>query len=90
MIGVILGAVGGALQFLLLKKLADAVTSNKDINTKTILLVFAQIPVPVCILLVCALWLRSQLLYCGIGMAFVLIALAVITFVVRMRRKSQK
>ena len=40
MIGVILGAVGGALQFLLLKKLADAVTSNKDINTKTILLVF--------------------------------------------------
>ena len=89
MIGAILGIIGGFAQFMLLKKLADTVTSGKEIGTRTIILVLAQISLPVCILTLCALLIKDQLLYCGIAMATALMLTSIITFVVRMRRKSK-
>ena len=90
MIGAILGITGCMAQFFLLKKLVNIVTSGKKFNVKIILCIAAQIPLPVCILLLCALFFREQLIYCGIGMAGMLLLLSIITFIVHMGKESKK
>lgn len=89
MIGFIWGAIGGAVQFLLLKKLALAITSGKEIDIKIVLCIIGQIFFPICVLLLCALIILEQLVYCGIGIAAVLLICAVITFILRMRKGTK-
>lgn len=90
MIGAILGIIGGAVEYILLKRLALSATSGKEINTTVLVLnVFAQILLPVCLLVFCALAVRAQLLACGIAMAAALLISATVNFIVQMRRRSK-
>ena len=90
MIGAILGIAGGGAQFFILKKLVGAVTSGEKLNAKIILYILAQMPLMICILLLCAFFFREQLIYCGIGMAGMLLLLSIINLIARMRKESKK
>lgn len=88
MLGAILGIVGGALEYILLKRLATTATSGKETDTTVLIFnIFAQILLPVCVLLVCALLLREQLFSCGVAMAAALLIASTVNFIIRMRRR---
>ena len=80
MIGLLLGAVSGAVQFLLLSKFTSSVTGG-EFNAKAALFGVFQFFIPVAVLTVCAFLFRDGLVWAGIGMAAVLVAGALFRFV---------
>ena len=80
MIGLLLGAVSGAAQFLLLSKFTRSVTGG-NFDAKAALLGVLQFFIPVAVLTACALLFRDGLVWAGVGMAAVLVAGALFRFV---------
>ena len=84
MIGLIIGAVSGAAQFLLLSKFTASVTGG-TLCVKTALFGVSQFFIPVAVLLCCALLFPAGLMWSGIGMAASLVICALINFVFRLK-----
>jgi len=78
-LGFVIGAVSGTVQFFLLSKFTGAVTGGKSAK-KTALFAITQFLLPFAVLLACAFLLSGGLLLVGIGMATALIVCAVVRF----------
>lgn len=85
MLGFIIGGASGAAQFWMLSRFTQAITGG-TFNTKAVLLGVAQFLIPLIVLLVCALLLRNDLLWAGVGMASALLGCALARFI-KNRRK---
>ena len=79
MIGLLIGAISGAVQFWMLAKFTASVTSG-SITVKSVLLGVFQFFLPFIVLLCCALLLPDGLMWSGIGMAAELIICALLKF----------
>jgi len=80
MLGFIIGAVSGVIQFFLLAKFTGAVTKGK-ISGKTVLFVITQFLLPFAVLFICAILLGVEaLMMVGIGIAAALIISALVRF----------
>ncbi len=90
MIGFILGAAVGALQFFLLYRFTSAVTT-KGMSIASVTPGIIQFFLPLAILVPVAFLLRSQLIFVGAGLAAALICGAVIFFArTASRRKKEQ
>jgi hypothetical protein len=81
LIGLIIGVVSGAVQFLMLGRFTGSVTGG-SFNKKTALFAAAQFFLPLVILLGCALFLRESLLWAAVGMTVALVSCSVVRFFV--------
>ena len=79
LIGLIIGVVSGAVQFLMLGKFTGSVTEG-SFSKKTALFATAQFLLPLAVLLGCALLFRESLLWAAIGMTVALVSCAVVRF----------
>ena len=89
MIGVIIGAASGALQFWLLYRFTNAVTGG-NLNYKTVLFAVSQFLLPLLVLLGCALLRVDSLLFTGVAMAVSLITCAIFRFLIKVLRKQKQ
>ena len=80
MLGFLIGAVSGVIQFYLLLKFTTSVSGGK-ISGRTVIFAITQFLFPFAVLLLCALFLNENLMWVGIGMAASLIISAVVKFV---------
>ena len=81
MLGFIIGAVSGVVQYLLLSKFTGSLTGSK-FGKKTVLFAVTQFLFPFAVLVVCAFLLSDELLLVAIGIASALIISAVIKYIV--------
>jgi len=81
MLGFIIGAVSGVVQFWLLSKFTGSVTKGK-FTGKTALFAVTQFLFPFTVLLISAILLTESLLWTGVGMGAALIISAVIRFLI--------
>jgi len=79
LIGLIIGVVSGAVQFLMLGKFTASVTGG-SFNKKSVLFAISQFFLPLVILLGCALLYRKGLLWAAIGMTVALISCSAVRF----------
>ena len=79
MLGFIIGAASGVIQFWMLSKFTGAIILGK-LNSKVVLFAVSQFILPLIVLLCCSLLLPLSLLWAGVGMAVSLIFCAVIKF----------
>ena len=79
LIGLIIGAVSGVLQFWMLTKFTKAVTGG-GFSGKTALLGVSQFFLPLIVLLGCAFLLNNALLWAAIGMIAALVVCALARF----------
>lgn len=86
MLGFIIGAISGALQFWLLSKYTAAIISGQY-GTKMILFAVSQFLIPLAVLLGCAFILFESLHWAGAGMAASLMACAAFRFLVSGKRR---
>ena len=86
MLGIIIGAISGAAQFILLLIFTRAVSGGK-FDTKSVLLALCQFLLPLVVLLGSAFIVRDDLVWAGVSMASVLTVCAVVHFLVARRRK---
>jgi hypothetical protein len=86
LLGFIIGAVSGVVQFWLLSKFTGSVTKGK-FGGKTVLFAITQFFLPFAVLLISALLLLESLLWTGVGMGTALIVSAVIKFLIASRAK---
>jgi len=84
LLGFIIGAVSGAVQFFLLLKFTGSITGGK-FGKKTVLFAVTQFLFPFAVLLLCAFVLTDELLLVVGGMAAVLIGSAVVKFIITSR-----
>lgn len=84
MLGLVIGAASGAVQFWMLLKFVNAVTGG-ILNTKAVLLGVFQFFLPLVVLLSCALLFPGSLLPAASGMAGALIICAVTRFLITIR-----
>ena len=89
MAGLIIGAVAGAVQFIVLMKFTGAVTGG-GFSYKGALYGFAQFLIPLAVLLLVALLRMDMLLYTGIGIIAALIAGAGIKYALALRGKKRR
>ena len=82
LIGLVLGAASGVLQFWMLARFTKAVTDG-GLDRKAVFLGVFQFFLPLAVLIVCAFLLRDSLLWAGVGMAGSLSLLALIRYVVK-------
>ena len=80
LLGLIIGAVSGYLQFLMLASFTKAITSG-GIGNKAVLFGVMQFFLPLAVLIVCAFLLRESLIWASVGMAGVLLAFAFARFI---------
>ena len=80
LLGLIIGAVSGFLQFLMLAGFTKAITSGV-IEKKAVLFGVAQFFLPLAVLLVCAFLLRDSLIWAAVGMTGVLVVFAFARFI---------
>lgn len=85
MIGFFIGIIGGSIEFVLLYKFVNAITSGGRVSVVTILL---KLFVLAGALLLCAFTVPDELAWAGIGFVLPLILGAVIRFVVYMIKKA--
>ena len=85
MLGFIIGAISGVIQFLLLSKFIDEITRGKMTN-KAVIFAVSQFLLPLIVLISCALLLSQSLLLTGISMAATLIILAIIKLFLSVRK----
>ena len=86
MIGLIIGAVCGAIQFWMLSRFTRAVTGGA-LSIKTVLFGVSQFFMPVAVLLCCALLFPKGLMWSGIGMAAVLVVSAFTKFTITIKNR---
>ena len=82
LIGLILGAASGVVQFWLLALFTRAVTGG-GLDRRAVFLGVFQFFLPFAVLVGCAFLLRDALLWAGVGMAVSLSLLALIRYVVK-------
>lgn len=82
MIGFVVGLVSGAAQFWMLLKFTQAVTGG-TLSVKTALFGAFQFLVPLAVLFGCALLIRDDLLWAGVGMSCSLLGSAVTRFIMK-------
>jgi len=82
MLGFIIGAISGAVQFWLLSKFTGAITRNKDkVKRRTILFALIQFLMPFAVLVVVAFLLPGYLMLTAIGMAAALVVSAIVRYI---------
>jgi len=91
LLGFVVGAASGILQFWLLSVFTAAATggnaaAGSKFNYKTVLFAVLQFLLPLLVLLACALLLFESLLWAGVGMAASLIICAVARFLISRRQ----
>ena len=91
LLGLIIGAASGVLQFWLLSKftavVTDGNTAGGKLNNKMVLFAVSQFLLPLLVLLGCALLLFDGLLWAGAGMAASLIICAAARFLISRRQR---
>lgn len=80
MLGFVIGAVTGAVQYFLLSKFTGGLTRGK-VTGKTILFALIQFLMPFIVLVAVAFLLRDQLVFTAIGMASALMISAIVKFI---------
>ncbi len=85
MIGLLIGAASGVLQFWLLARFVRAITAG-SVNIKNMLLGLAQFFLPVGVLIGVAFIRREELLWAGVGIAGALLIGAVFKYWVLARK----
>ena len=85
MLGVIIGAASGIVQFLLLSSFTRAATHGK-ISGKAVFIALFQFLLPLIVLLCCALLLSQSILWTGVSMAASLTICAVSRFLLTLKR----
>ena len=80
LLGLIIGAASGFVQFCLLAKFTKAATGGA-MSKKAVLFGVCQFFLPIAVLLGCAFLLRDALLWAAVGMAAVLIIGAFVKFI---------
>ncbi len=86
-VGLIIGAVTGALQIFLLGKFVKAITSSGEGAPRALPLGFAQLLLPFIVLLAVAFIYREALLWAGLGAGTALIILAFVKALLGRRGK---
>jgi len=86
-LGFIIGAVSGIVQFFLLSKFTSSVTGGKS-GKRTVLFAITQFLLPFAVLVVCAFLLSSELMLAGIGIAAALIICAAVKFFIVSKAKK--
>jgi len=81
MLGFIIGAISGTVQYWLLSKFTASVTKGK-LSGKTVIFAITQFIFPFAVLLISAILLAESLLWTGVGMGAALIVSAVIRFLI--------
>ena len=84
MLGFVIGAAAGAVQFWMLTKFTGAVTRGTFSN-KTVLFAITQFLLPLAVLLSCAFLMSESLMWTGIGIAASLIICAAVRFILTLR-----
>ena len=79
LLGIVIGAASGTVQYFLLSKFTGSVTGGK-FGKRTVLFAITQFLFPFSVLVICALFLSTELLMVGIGMAASLVICAVVRF----------
>lgn len=89
MIGFLIGAASGALQFWLLSRFTRAITGG-GFNAKSALMGAGQFFLPIAVLLAIAAFMREWLLAAALGMAAALIGCALAKFIAARTRAREK
>ena len=76
-IGLLIGIAAGVVQYILLFKFITSITGGKA-SSKTVIFAITQFFFPFVILVLCALFWDTSLMWIGIGMAAALIVSAII------------
>ena len=84
LVGLIIGAVSGVLQFWMLTKFTQAVTGG-GLSGKTAMLGISQFFLPLVVLLGCAFLLNNALLWAALGMIITLVISAFAKFALNKR-----
>ena len=79
MLGFVIGAVSGTVQYFLLSKFTGSVTGGK-FGKKGVLFAITQFLFPFTVLFISAFFLSAELLMIGIGMAASLVVCALVRF----------
>ena len=87
LIGLIIGIVSGAVQFLMLAKFTSSVT-GESFNKKTALFAVFQFALPIIVLVGCALLIEGSLLWAAIGMTGMLMLCAFVRFILTSKKTS--
>ena len=82
LIGLVIGAASGFVQFWMLARFTKAVTGG-GLDRKAVFLGVFQFFLPLAVLVACAFLLRDSLLWTGVGMAVSLSVPALIRYVVK-------
>ena len=85
MIGLLIGAVFGALQFLILSRFTASITGGTP-GIRSVLFGVSQFFLPFAALLCCALLFPKGLVWSGIGMAAALVVCAIVSFASRLKK----
>jgi hypothetical protein len=88
-VGFLIGAASGALQFWLLSRFTRAITGG-GLNTKAALMGAGQFFLPLAVLLAVAAFMRAWLLAAALGMAAALIGCALASFIAARTRAREK
>jgi len=86
-IGLIIGIVSGAVQFLMLAKFTSSVT-GESFSKKTAFFAVFQFVLPIIVLVGCALLIEGSLLWSAIGMTATLMLCAFIRFILSNKKTS--
>lgn len=86
MIAFLIGVIGGALELSLLSKLVLALQQQKSGMMALIFLL--KLLVLVLTLTLCVIFFRSDLLWCGVGLALVLVGGSFIRFIIALRKQK--
>ena len=84
LLGLVIGAASGSLQFHMLSKFTKAITTG-TLNNKTVMLGVMQFLLPLAVLLGCAFLLNDSLLWAATGMAASLVICSLAKFVLTHR-----
>ena len=80
LIGFVIGGVSGFMQFILLAKFTESITSGA-VDKKTVLIGVSQFFLPLAVLLGCAFLFTGTVIWAAAGMVTALILCAVVRFI---------
>ena len=86
-IGLVIGIVSGAVQFLMLAKFTSSVT-GESFNRKTAFFAVFQFVLPIIVLVGCALLIEGSLLWAAIGMTATLMLCAFARFILSNKKTN--
>ena len=88
MIGFVIGAATGVVQFRMLSRFTYSVTHGA-ITVKAVLFGVSQFFLPLAVLLSCALLIPRGLLWSGVGMSAALIVSAAVWYILAVKRRGK-